>query len=231
MGIETSLVTVPIKQKMMARLCNEAQKPYIVATQMLESMNVNPRATRAEVYDVAGAVLDGASCVMLSGESAKGKHPVKAVRTQAQVAASVEFVLRQLEGERVPAIGLHPAEILARKCNAPIIVCFGGGQPCSKLPMLRDSMPNVPVMYLGTEDRPLQQANLCRGMLPVKIDKSKIDCNDCKATCKYVLSEAIKGLERYTSSIVVGKDDPIVLLCTCPGSYNLSIVKLSDYGL
>ena len=90
LGVEILMEEVPMVQKMIANKCNNAFKPVIIATQMMESMIENPRPTRAETNDIANAVMDGADTLMLSGETAVGKYPVQVIRSMARTIKAVE---------------------------------------------------------------------------------------------------------------------------------------------
>jgi pyruvate kinase len=100
LGVEMDLAEVPLIQKRITRLCREKGKPVIVATQMLQSMIDMPTATRAEISDVANAIIDLTDAVMLSGETAVGKYPVEALKTIKRVASYTEKYLDSLNEDR-----------------------------------------------------------------------------------------------------------------------------------
>ena len=110
LAIETNNAQVPIYQERIINLCRQYRKPVIIATQMLESMTENPRPTRAEISDVANAVLDQVDAIMLSAESASGKYPVEAVETMVNVIHSVESHPDYHHGIKIHWDNLNPEE-------------------------------------------------------------------------------------------------------------------------
>ena len=173
LGVEIPFVEVPAVQKKLTRKCRMLGKRVITATEMLESMINNPRPTRAEISDVANAVYDGTSCVMLSGESAAGKYPVEAVRTMAQIAEYTEhhtdykqrFLSTEYTGkDNLDSIS-HAVCSMAIDLNAKaIVVCSVSG----KTAML-DSRFRTPVNIIGmtTDPKIWRRLSMSWGVTPV----------------------------------------------------------------
>ena len=158
LGIEMRLSKVPGTQKSLIAKCIRAAKPVITATQMLESMIDSPRPTRAEVSDVANAVLDGSDALMLSGETAIGKYPVRTVEVMSDVIIEAERAFIENERDTQP-FGDNPstteavsrtASFLAAKLNAVAIVCLTASGTTAR--SIARHRPNVPV-YAFTDDR------------------------------------------------------------------------------
>ena len=131
LAVEVGQTLLPGVQKKIIHLCNQLRKPVITATQMLDSMVENPRPTRAEITDVANAVLDGSDALMLSAESASGKYPFLAIRTMHDIIVEVErteekYYKISLENEFLspPAAIAASASLSALKLNAQAIVCL-----------------------------------------------------------------------------------------------------------
>jgi pyruvate kinase len=131
LAIEVGQTQLPALQKRIIKLCNQLGKPVITATQMLDSMVENPRPTRAEITDVANAVLDGSDALMLSAESASGKYPFKCIRTMHEIITEVEkneknYYHISLENEFLSVAGAVGASacLSALKLNASVIVCL-----------------------------------------------------------------------------------------------------------
>lgn len=131
LAVEVGQSRLPGFQKRIIQVCNQLGKPVITATQMLDSMVENPRPTRAEITDVANAVLDGTDALMLSAESASGKHPFKCIRTMHEIICEVErneeeYYQISLEDEflSTPAAIAASASLSALKLNATAIICL-----------------------------------------------------------------------------------------------------------
>ena len=166
LGVEVPVEEVPFMQKMMIRKCNAGGKPVITATQMLDSMQKNPRPTRAEAGDVANAILDGTDAVMLSGESANGKYPVEAVKTMAKISAKTdEYGVSKIyythEVTITEAISKGAVEA-AENLGAKLIVCWTKTGRAAK--MIRKYNPSMPIIALTDSDVTARQLALVRGV-------------------------------------------------------------------
>ena len=173
LGVEIPFVEVPAIQKMLIDKCRILGKRVITATEMLESMIYNPRPTRAEISDVANAVYDGSSAIMLSGESAAGKYPVEAVRNMAQIAEYTEqhtsykqkFLTSEFRiGGNLDAVS-HATCAMAIDVNAKgIVVCSVSGKTAMMVSRFR-----CPVDILGmtTDDKVWRKLGLSWGVTPV----------------------------------------------------------------
>lgn len=178
LGIETPASSVPVLQKQLIAASRAAGRPVIVATQMLESMIRSPRATRAEVSDIANAVIDHADAVMLSGETAAGSFPVEAVRTMADTIAATEasrFDDVNAEDLTSPknlddAVGTTIRLLTDVLQKPPIVVLSDDGRAVMDASMFR---PEVPIYALVAEPALERALRLVWGVSPVLVPKKK----------------------------------------------------------
>jgi pyruvate kinase len=155
LGVEIPAEQVPIVQRDLIRMCREKGKPVITATQMLDSMVSNPNPTRAEVSDVATAILESSDCVMLSAESASGLYPLQAVTMQAKIAATMEKVLdyEQLARDAYETSNKNNNDAIANSIantalliGAKLIVCFTeSGNTAFRIAKARPCCPIVTI--------------------------------------------------------------------------------------
>ena len=183
LGVEIAPETVPMKQKELIRKCNLVGKPVITATQMLDSMQHNPRCTRAEASDVANAIYDGTDAVMLSGETAAGDYPVEAVQTMAKIAESSEHAqdYKKLLSDRtkstqtnmVTALGVSVAHTALNLSCKAIVAATESGHTANMIAKYR---PHSDIVAVTPYDHVARQLNLVWGVHPiVKVGQKNTD--------------------------------------------------------
>ena len=172
LGVEIELERVPLVQKSIIRLCNQRGKTVVTATDMLESMIYQPTPTRAEVSDVANAILDGTDAVMLSGETSIGKYPVESVSMMSRIAIETETTARShVEDGRFINISDAISKAIQRICqNMPIdkiVTLTRSGYTAKMIARFRIAQP---IIAVTPEERVMKQLELVFGVYPVHID-------------------------------------------------------------
>lgn len=225
LGVEVPLSQVPRLQKMMIRKCYLVGKPSITATQMLESMIHNPRPTRAEVSDVANAIHDSTSAVMLSGETAIGKYPLEAVQIMKSIIADAELDFNysaffdlhsKLNYHDVPSAVTLATVKTAYSLGAKAIFTFTHGGTTARL--LSRLRPRIPIIALTPNESTYYQLALNWGVIPVL-------CKDCKT-----IDEAFKSASHFAmENHIVSYGDLVVLTAGAPfwvpGTTNTILVE------
>ena len=228
LGVEVPLEEVPVIQKRIINLAQRKGKIVITATQMLDSMIHNPRPTRAEATDVANAVYDGTTAVMLSGETAAGAYPVEAVQTMAKIARRAEedinYLERRLSLLRNDAVARDETTAICHACctvaeeigAAAIITVTISGFTARRLSRLR---PTVPVIACTTNARVACQTNLLYGVVPLIIGME--DSEDALFAA---------ALARADMTGLVKKGDKIVLTAGLPlgSSGNTNMIRIIE---
>ena len=199
LGVDVSVALVPIYQKMMIQRANEFGKPVITATHMLESMQHNPRSTRAEASDVANAILDGTDAIMLSGESAVGSYPIESVNTMVTISTAMEELLPYREKLQKAiatsrktiedAIGISAADS-ALSLGASAIICFtSSGNSVKRVSKYRSRTPIIAVCFNREVERSLA---LQWGVKTYLSDVQNTQLNECELARTIAKEHGIK---------------------------------------
>lgn len=203
LGIEIPAPQVFVVQKQLIAKCNLAGKPVICATQMLESMTYNPRPTRAEVSDVGNAVLDGADCVMLSGETAKGDYPLEAVAMMhqttliAEKAIAYETLYQEVRNNTpkplstVETVAASAVAAAAENGAKAIITLSTSGETARLASKYR---PNLPIIMITRNERAARFSHLYRGVYPFIYNKPAVEnwSEDVELRLRSGIDEAIE---------------------------------------
>lgn len=213
LGVEVPIEDVPMMQIDIIKQCNLAGKPVIVATHMLDSMQVNPRPTRAEVSDVSNAVLQGADVVMLSGESAAGKYPLESVKTMAAVAQKAEslidyrdnfFKKREQHATNITEVISQSAVSASLELNAKVIIASTGSGFTAKI--ISKYRPKAPILAITSNEKVLSQICLFSGVFPYLGEK--VSSTD-EMFDSITRNAAIKGFISSGDTVVLSAGVPI----------------------
>ncbi len=228
LGVEIPTQEVPLVQKQIIRKANMAGKPVITATQMLDSMQRNPRPTRAEVNDVANAILDGSDAIMLSGETAAGRYPREAVLTMSDIAetteASPDFKRGVIMKERWATVDVSSSIsrstcLIASQIKADAIVAAtSSGFTARQISKYR---PYVPIIAVTPEEIVYNQLSIVWGVTPMKAEVFT-------ETDQLVESSILAALK----SKLVHEGDQIVLTAGIPSGYGsaTNMIKVHTVG-
>ncbi len=224
LAIEMPLEKVPLLQKQIIRMANRAGKPVITATQMLDSMRVAVTPTRAEVTDIANAILDGTDAIMLSDETAVGAHPDRTIHSMSKVAHEVEndpfFIERQAEWDFPPtnvcdAVSQSIARSVA-SIQGKAIVAFSESGYTGR--MVARYRPRVPILVVTPHKETFNQSLVIYGCEPVLI-KSVKNLADAQKIAKKILLE--RGVAKSGDAFVLGAGIPF----GTPGATNMMVVE------
>ena len=217
LGVEIPTEEIPVVQKLMIKKCNEAGKPVITATQMLDSMMRNPRPTRAEVTDVANAIYDGTDAIMLSGETAAGKYPVEAVKTMATIAKRAEETMRNRRDKINNSKNVTDAISYATCTTAmdldarAILSSTSSGHTARMVSKFR---PDCPIIATTTNEGVRRQLSLTWGVLPVMRENS--------TNTDQVITNSIEAAK---SAKYVNENDVVVITAGAGEATNLIKVE------
>lgn len=224
LAIEMPLEKVPVLQKRIIRTANQAGKPVITATQMMDSMRISTTPTRAEVADVANAILDGTDAVMLSDETAVGAHPDRVIEIIAKVAHEVErdpfFIERQSEWDFSPnniydAVARSIVKTVGAVKGKVVVAFTDSGYTARTIARYR---PRVPILVLTPYQKTFNQTLIVYGCEPIMIKKVKNLVEAQKITKKIV-----------AETNLTEKGDPYILCAGipfgAPGATNTMIVE------
>ena len=240
LGIEIPSERVPIIQKEIISKCNKASKPVIVATQMLESMTVNPRPTRAEVSDVSNAIMDGADAVMLSGETAVGKFPVETVKYMESIICEIGRNLHLISREPtwmssdpdIPEVLGRATHLISDASSLGINAIVTSTRTGSTTRMIAKCRPQTKVIAGTPYETVKRQLQLVWGVYPLNV---KVTPNWNELLYEIVLA-ATEKIDPATDTHLLGQNDTILVvggnMLGFPAKTNLlQILKVEDFLL